>query len=296
MINLTSAADDLNDEALIRAIRRMNDPEEEPNRQDSCSDDESESDKIVMPQAPVDKDMERMQNDTALRHHLKIGSSFTGPKGVKADYKFHMQQERARTQEKRAKDFEKLSNKALSSGWLQRTLHDEDNREDEFMKSYRQKRIAELTKMAHASRFGSVIELQKESYVRCIDNEAPDTKVLIHLYDLSSQASRLVNDFFTALAPMYPSTKFCRIPALGADPNFDLIGLPAILVYKGGHLEISLIRVIDEIPGWAESNVCTLRDFEEYLLLQDVLEDQAKVASPPSYSDDEDDFSDLDQE
>jgi hypothetical protein len=128
----------------------MNDPDDAGNRVDSCSDNESDSGKIVIPSAPVDKDMERVQNDTALRHHLGIGSSFTGPKGVKvffkgltcakADYKFHMQQERARAEERRQEDFEKISRKAMTSGWMQRTIEEEENKEEvEAIKLYRQK-------------------------------------------------------------------------------------------------------------------------------------------------------------
>ena len=144
MINLTEAADDLGDEAFIRAIKRMNDPEQDPHRHDSGSDGDccNESETLHLNKAPVDKDMEKMQNDVALRHHLKLGSSFTGPKGVREDYKFHKRQERARKIEKDQIDYEKRSNAALSSGWLQRTIEEESKKDDDdFLKQYRQKRI-----------------------------------------------------------------------------------------------------------------------------------------------------------
>jgi hypothetical protein len=154
-----------------------------------------------------------------------------------------------------------------------------------------------------SNRFGSVLELQQESFVHCIDYERPDVRILIHLYDQSYQASRLVNDFFTALAPLYPSTKFCRIEALKADPNFDLIGLPAILIYKGGIMEMSLIRIIDEIPGWAQTDRCTIRDFEEFLLLQELLDDRHRYTGDNTLGSfhqeadgSEDDFSGLDED
>ena len=110
MINLTDAAEDVADEAIIKAIKRMNDPDDEGNRLDSCSEGSDDEQFGFNPvNAVVDKDMERIQNDTALRHHLKIGSSFTGPKGVRQDYKFHQQQERARSEEKRVANNQKLS-------------------------------------------------------------------------------------------------------------------------------------------------------------------------------------------
>lgn len=301
MFNLLEGAEDLGDEALIRAIRRMNDPEEDPKRHEECSDEDDccAPRQTSLVQEPVDRDMERMQNDIALRHHLKLGSKFTGPKGVKEDHDFHKKQERARQREKQLSDYQKRSNAALSSGWLQRTIAEESNKEeaeeeDDFMKQYRQKRIAELTRASQASQFGRVVELNINNYIRSIDGENPDVKVLIHLYDLNNEASRLVDTFFPSLAAIYRNTKFCRIAVHEADPDFDLIGLPAVLVYKGGHLEISLIRMIDEIPGWANSNRCTLRDFEEYLVLQDVLDDQFRLDDGGASVEEESDDSDFD--
>lgn len=291
MINLLPGAEDVEDEVLIKAIRRMNDPEADPKRIESDSDNDSADEGAFLKLAskPIDKDMERMQQDTALRHHLKIGSAFTGPKGVLADYKFHKQQERARKEESDLKNAKKLSNAALSSGWLQRTLIEEEKEDDDqdFLEAYRKKRMQELARMS-AAKFGQVIELNVDNYVRAIDGEAPDVKVLIHLCDTSNFASRQVDEFFDLLSKKYKGTKFCRIEALDADPDFDLIGLPAVLVYKGGSLDISLIRMIDEIPDWASSKRCSLRDFEEYLILQEVLDDQ------PCFQDQHDSDSDSD--
>ena len=67
-----------------------------------------------------------------------------------------------------------------------------------------------------------------------------------------------------------------------------VIGLPAVLVYRAGEMEMSLIRLIDEIPGWAETRRCTLRDFKEYLELQGVLEGGVEDAQESSSESDSD--------
>jgi hypothetical protein len=272
------------DEALIRAIKRINDPDMEPERIES--DDDEISEEIVQPKPTYeDPDMERLYQDSALRQHLGIGSSFTGPKGVKEDYKFHKQQERARVLEKNQKDFERLSRKALSSGWMQRQIQDET--EDPFLKQYREKRMREF----QSTRFGSVVELTKNTFVQAIDRERKDVAVVVHLYENTNQASRLVNDLLVPLALRYPQTKFCKIVASHADATFDQIALPAILVYQGGELLHTLLRLTDEIPDWTRTGRCSLSDLEEYLVIQGVLNQETIVETN---TDDELADSDLD--
>jgi hypothetical protein len=259
----------VDDEAIIRAIKRMNDPDAEPERVES----EEESEEVIPHRsAPTyeDPDMERLYQDSALRQHLGIGSSFTGPKGVREDYKFHKKQEKARKQEREQLDFEKLSKKALSSGWMQREIkQEEDKNDDDFLKRYREKRLRELQQ--EQTRFGSVLELTRNTFVQNIDKEKQDVVIVIHLYENSNQESRIINDLFPQLAIRYPQTKFCKIRASHEDASFDQIALPAILVYQAGELQYTLLRLHDEIPDWNETGRCTLRDLEDYLIIQGVL-------------------------
>ena len=73
------------DEAMIMAIKKMSDPNYEPERPRESDDDSLSDTPEPLPQ-PVDTDMDRLQKDTALRQHLKIGTAFTGPKGVKQGF------------------------------------------------------------------------------------------------------------------------------------------------------------------------------------------------------------------
>ena len=227
------------DQVLLRAIQRINDPDLEPERIEQDSDESSVEEELV---TPLDPDMQRMQDDAALRQHLGIGGSFTGPKGVIADRKFHKQQERARYLDKQARDYQKVSDRSLQSGWLQRqleqestfTLSEEVDADAQFMAEYRRKRLLELSGQTSGPTFGSVQELNVDSYVDVVDGQQKDVVVVVHLYQQGVQACRLVNTFLDRLASSYRQVKFTKIIATEADKEFDLIALPALLVYQNG--------------------------------------------------------------
>jgi Phosducin len=174
----------MEDEILIKAIQRMNDPDVEPERYEVDSDCSSVHE---IAEAPMDADMQRLQDDMALRQHLGIGAAFTGPKGVIADKKFHAQQERARAAEKSQAYVDKISKSALSSGWMQRqiaaemsskTLNPEEEPEDDdFLQQYRKKRMQELAGKQTGPRFGNVVALNVDSFVQAIEEENADVIV-----------------------------------------------------------------------------------------------------------------------
>eukprot|EP00842_Homolaphlyctis_polyrhiza_P000707 jgi/Hompol1/1637/HPOL_005669-RA len=208
------------DEALIQAIQRgslgQRDPDAEPRRHgdgdtdsDNGSDnDHSQADGLAERGAragngngngeqgeAVSADMARLLADTALRQQLGIGGSFTGPKGVVNDRRFHERQERARAAARHDADVRKWSSQALSSGWLQRQLAaergignnnssnsnsksnehaqadeldlldelDELEDDDDYIREYRNRRMLEMAAMSVRARFGSVLELASGS-------------------------------------------------------------------------------------------------------------------------------------
>ena len=153
---------------------------------------------------------------------------------------------------------------------LIRALEEEENEHGDeigniYMNEYKAKRIMELALLASRPRFGAFTEINVDDYVKCIEDEDSDVYVIVHLYESYNEASRLVNEFLSQLAPKYPFTKFVRIVASQADDRFDEIALPTLLIYRGGELEMSLLRITDEIDGWSHSGHCDLESFEEYL-------------------------------
>ncbi|KAJ3411832.1 Alpha-1,3-mannosyltransferase-like protein [Chytridiales sp. JEL 0842] len=308
------------DEKIIAMINYIGDPDREPMRADEYNDDISEPDE----DADHDQDdhccppgqghnnnalsgdfdeLDQKLQDKMLRQQLGVGGAMTGPKGVIADYKFHKQQERSRSDEKKARDWAKVSKSGLQSGWLQRQLEAEkkagikggrddddadeevddliksleDEEEDAVLQEIKTRRLLEMAAMVNKKRFGKLIEVDVDQYVDCIDKEDPNVHVIIHLYMPYHEACRQVNEFLADLAPRYPYTKFVRIVAIKADSNFDQIALPALLVYKNGDVVTSFMRVTDEIEGWAKTGRCELDAFEEFLLSNKVIsEEEAK--------------------
>ncbi|KAJ1567297.1 hypothetical protein HK405_006450 [Cladochytrium tenue] len=141
------------------------------------------------------------------------------------------------------------------------------------LEGYRARRLLELAGLANRPRFGKCEELTSdEALLRAIDDEDTSVVVAVHLYDPRVEACRQVNVFLAGLAPLYPSVRFLRIVAKVADSDFDPLALPAILVYQGGKLLCPLLRIVDEIDGWARTGRCSLEDFEFFLRRNGVLE------------------------
>ncbi|KAI8930197.1 thioredoxin-like protein [Entophlyctis helioformis] len=303
---------DASDEAILRAIQRSCDPDAEPRRTGSDADSDVDSDEEAARTAAaqaaasdVDPDMARLLEDSAIRRQLGVGGSFTGPKGVANDAKFHRRQEQARAAIQRQALADKWSSQALSSGWLQRQLASEraaaaadgdklrslqrgrlehpepaanasdsdDDLEgledleddDEYIQEYRARRMLQLQVQSVRPRFGVVADLQTADYVSAIDDVDPSVTVVIHLYQQSLDACRLVNTFLDTLATAYPTVKFAKIVSTKADAVFTDDVLPAVLVYEAGALTHTLLRITDEIPGWAKTGRVSYTEFEEYL-------------------------------
>ncbi|KAL2919831.1 hypothetical protein HK105_200748 [Polyrhizophydium stewartii] len=285
------------DERIIQAILggAGRDPDAEPVRggSDIDSDVDSEAEAAAAAaaaqSADVDPDMARLLEDSAIRQQLGIGGSFTGPKGVANDYKFHKRQEAARAAARREADARRWSDRALSTGWMQRQLaaerkasasaatapatsleeledeFEELENDDDYIAEYRARRILELQALSMRPRFGTVVDLDATSYVPAIDDEDPAVTVVVHLYQRTHEACRTVNAYLDRLATAYPTTKFARIISTVADAAFDDVALPALLVYEAGSLTHTLLRLTDEIDGWARTGRVAFEDFESYL-------------------------------
>ncbi|KAJ3252538.1 hypothetical protein HDU77_005085 [Chytriomyces hyalinus] len=236
-------------------------------------------------------------HDVAVRQELGIGGAMTGPKGVINDRAFHRQQERARSDLRRLEQHSKVSQKALKSGWLGRQIEaeqktwsygdkngdnvkdeideilqalEDEGGDDDFIKQYKGKRLLEMANISLQPTFGTFREIEVDEFVECVEKH-PDVTVIVHMYQPQVEACRLVNAFLQRLALDYTSVKMVGIISTKADPNFDDIALPALLIYRNGNLEKSLLRITDEVDGWARSGRCNLEDFEDYLVKNRVL-------------------------
>jgi len=75
----------------------------------------------------------------------------------------------------------------------------------------------------------------------------PHTFVIIHLYQNYIPACVRLNDILKRLAKKYPTIKFGNIISTDAKPGFDDIGLPSLIIYKGGDVHLSFVRLQEDL-------------------------------------------------
>jgi hypothetical protein len=111
-------------------------------------------------------------------------------------------------------------------------------------------------------------------FVAQIDDEAPSTRIVIHVFEPSLSLCHQTDAHLEPLSLKYPDIKFLRISAdeVGEVMYFDPVALPALLVYQGGgELTHCLLRMNDEVHEWHLNGSCSTTAFEAYLLQNDVL-------------------------
>eukprot|EP01112_Ceratiomyxa_fruticulosa_P008939 TRINITY_DN2324_c0_g1_i1.p1 TRINITY_DN2324_c0_g1~~TRINITY_DN2324_c0_g1_i1.p1 ORF type:complete len:313 (-),score=81.92 TRINITY_DN2324_c0_g1_i1:66-1004(-) len=200
----------------------------------------------------------------------KRNTGNTGVKGVLADYA--EAKERLREQQAIEKQLiqKMLESKAItiSNQTEKKTEEDElDDDDEKFLKEYEEKRLAELrsqyANMAHHNitpTFGFLRQISQQEYLDVIDNERSDIFVVVHLYQKYIQACNKVNQYLSELAPKFNTVKFLKIVSTEAKADFDDIGLPAVLVYRGGELFKMFVPITLELPS-----LFTCKDIEVLL-------------------------------
>jgi len=195
------------------------------------------------------------------------GAVNTGPKGVVADWRRFKQLEA----EKRAEDdaerialMKKLSLSCRTDAEdqearererkAQEEMDDLFDEDDEFMRSFMQKRMEELMdkNVSTVSAYGKIIDIHNDGqFLDAVDSVAQNVVVVIYLTDDDAPGCDAVNGCLVNIAKDYDHIKFCRMKVAAVagclSSKFKDKGVPAILAYKGGEQIISLIRITDKL-------------------------------------------------
>lgn len=149
-----------------------------------------------------------------------------------------------------------------------------DDDDDEFMRSYRQKRLLELqnaasfapasasasastaanTSTSRPHYYSEVQDVTPIQYAEAVDETDPDTLLVVHLYEPHIPACADVNNHLDTLAQSHTcgsgsrSVRFLRLRATEAKSDMDLVGLPSLLVYRGGQLVHNWTPVTQHLP------------------------------------------------
>lgn len=83
-------------------------------------------------------------------------------------------------------------------------MEDDLDFDDEFMREYMAKRKAELLDKASKHKYGSVMEISRDEYLREVTQANPDDFVVIHLYQNSNEFCNLINEYLPKLASEQP--------------------------------------------------------------------------------------------
>lgn len=249
---------------------------------DSCSDDDSEDDEFYFKDLPpmMTSSSQQQQQQAATTMPLRPSGN-TGVKGVIADYKEAKREEQLQKAEERLENMKRLQRatqpairpREESNGSEMKLGNNDsesddgneyDDIDDEFVKQFRMQRLAQLQNKSNSTQcpkvFGTLSSKTPEEYVELIDDIDPHVFVIVHLYEPSISESRMLHAALDKVAQIMEYANFIEVHALAANPNLDLISLPAILIYKGGTLVHNMIKFTDGLP-----KAFTVNDVKESL-------------------------------
>ncbi|EPX72504.1 phosducin family protein [Schizosaccharomyces octosporus yFS286] len=113
----------------------------------------------------------------------------------------------------------------------------EDEEDDEFLQIYRNKRIEEWKQRMSKAKYGAVYPISKPEYTKEVTEDSKNVFVVVHMFQDSIPACKLLNGILERLAPMYPQIKFVKIAGKQAVENYPDIMMPTLLVYGHGDLQ-----------------------------------------------------------
>lgn len=115
---------------------------------------------------------------------------------------------------------------------------DED---DEIMEKIRQKRLKEIEELRKKSKYGSILEISGEDWIKEINEAGEDIWVIVHLYKTGVQLCNVINYHFQTLARQFPTTKFIKAVSTTCIPNYPDKNLPTIFVYHNNDMKAQII-------------------------------------------------------
>ncbi|KAF2274893.1 thioredoxin-like protein [Westerdykella ornata] len=139
----------------------------------------------------------------------------------------------------------------------------EDDEDEDFLETYRKKRMQELATITNASVFNQVYHVQKPDYQRDVTDASKDAFVFVLL--TSSQGvnteSRIAIEIWRELARKFGDVKFCQIRADLCIEGYPERNTPTVLVYKDGDIKKQLVT-LREVGGVR----CKAADIEKVLV------------------------------
>ena len=229
-------------------------------------------------------------------------SANTGPKGVIEDWRRFKQLE---NENRKEQEKEKVAMAKKLSLTCRSDREDQEAKEkeqkldeelealldDEVLAEFMQRRMREMMLQTASTNkvFGCLLDLHDaDQFLNAVDKEAKEVVVVVFIYENEIKSCEAMTGCLRIICKDYPSVKFCRILAstAGLSKHFKSDGVPALLVYRGGELTSSFVRVTDALGEDFYAS-----DVESFLIENAVLVDKDLVPSiiRDSKPDDDDD-------
>lgn len=139
---------------------------------------------------------------------------------------------------------------------------DEDGLEDEeFIETYRKKRMAEIHEMTSKEKYGGVVQISKPEYKLEITEASNDTFVFVHISYPGVTQSKLLRGLFQRVAEKFKDLKFVEIDARQVNQHYPPENCPTILVYRNTDV-VKQYVTLNTIGG----NSTSVKDFERLLI------------------------------
>ncbi|KAH9841278.1 phosducin [Teratosphaeria destructans] len=139
----------------------------------------------------------------------------------------------------------------------------EDDEDEAFLDSYRQKRMQEMASLQAASVYNQVYPIQKPEYSKEVTEESKKAFVLVLLTSSSGtniESQRLI-EIWRELARKYGDVKFCQMQADLCIEGYPDRNTPTVLIYKDEQIRKQLVT-LKELNGTKTG----IEDLEKVLL------------------------------
>lgn len=139
----------------------------------------------------------------------------------------------------------------------------EDEEDEDFLDSYRKKRMAELSSINTASVYNQVYHLQKPDYSRDVTEASKDAYVLVLLTSSTgtNTESRIMIEHWRDLAKRFGDVKFCQMRADLCIEGYPDKNTPTVLIYKDGDIKRQIVTLM-QLAGPRT----TVQDLEKVLV------------------------------
>lgn len=120
---------------------------------------------------------------------------------------------------------------------------DEEFEDSRMLNEYRERRLQELKEQAVKNKYGEVLDITKDEWLREVTEGSAATWVLVHLYQDSVIDCQLMDEALRKLAPKFRYIKLLRIRSTQAVENWPDRNLPTVFAYHEGKLQHQIMTL-----------------------------------------------------